>query len=46
MPPTVHLNSLTAPILVDLMIIKKVVEEDEKLKNYGGVANERRRQIE
>lgn len=31
MLPTVHLCSLTAPALVDVMIIKKEVGEDEKL---------------
>lgn len=31
MPPTVHLCSLTAPTLVDILVVKEEVEEDEKL---------------
>ncbi|TYK21761.1 Transposon Tf2-6 polyprotein [Cucumis melo var. makuwa] len=31
-PPTVHLNQLTAPALIDLKIIKEEVEKDEHLK--------------
>jgi len=31
MPPTVNLGSITAPTLVDILVIKKEVEADEKL---------------
>lgn len=31
MPPTVHLGSITAPTLVDILVVKKEVESDEKL---------------
>ena len=31
MPPTVHLCSLTAPTLVDILVFKEEVEGDEKL---------------
>ena len=31
-PPTVHLNQLTTPILIDLKVIREEVEKDERLK--------------
>lgn len=32
MPPTVHLNQLTAPNLIDVAVIKEEVDQDEKLQ--------------
>ena len=32
-PPTIHLNQLTAPKLIDIEVIKAEVAQDEKLKN-------------
>lgn len=31
-PPSVHLNNLTAPALIDIAVLKREVEEDERLK--------------
>lgn len=32
MPPTVHLCNLTAPTLIDLLIVKEDVKKDERLQ--------------
>lgn len=31
MPPTIHLNNLRAPNLIDVAVIKEEVEKDESL---------------
>ena len=40
-PPTVHLNQLTAPNIIDVAVIKEEVNQDERLKKIRGELEEK-----
>lgn len=41
MPPTVHLNNLTGPTMIDLAVIKEEVDKDKRLQQIIAELNKK-----